>query len=93
MYFWKYHPPTLVHLPLRFTSASKPAAEMFLAVVSATSTPAFQPLRHQRNVCHKGGFIAEQTDGSCNGPNPGCKADGQAVPIEILEFSRELLGL
>jgi hypothetical protein len=23
-----------------------------LAVVSATSAPPFQPLRHQRNVCH-----------------------------------------
>jgi hypothetical protein len=33
-----------------------------LTVVSATSAPPFQPLRHPRNVCHQGGCLAGQTD-------------------------------
>jgi hypothetical protein len=32
-----------------------------LTVVSATSAPEFQHLRHQRNICHQGGFFADQT--------------------------------
>jgi hypothetical protein len=28
-----------------------------LSVISATSAPPFQPLRHQRNVCHQGGTV------------------------------------
>jgi hypothetical protein len=50
-YFSKYPPPTLVHVSHRFTSASKPAPQKSF-VVSTTSAPEFQPLRHQRNVCH-----------------------------------------
>jgi hypothetical protein len=30
-----------------------------MTVVSATSAPAFQPLRHQRNVCHISGLICD----------------------------------
>jgi hypothetical protein len=33
-------------------------------VFSATFTPTFQTLRHQRNVCHQGGSLADHTDGS-----------------------------
>jgi hypothetical protein len=33
-----------------------------LAVVSANPALLFQPLHHQRNVCHQGGFLAGQTD-------------------------------
>jgi hypothetical protein len=50
--FSTYPPLTLIHLSHRFTSASKPAAQSISTVVSATSAPQFQPLRHQRNVCH-----------------------------------------
>jgi hypothetical protein len=39
-------------MPHRFTSASKPAAWKGLIAVSATFTPPFQPLRHQRNIWH-----------------------------------------
>jgi hypothetical protein len=46
IYFSTYPPPTLIHLSLRFTGASKPATQ------KATSAPPFQPLRHQRNGCH-----------------------------------------
>jgi hypothetical protein len=41
-----------MHMSHRFTSASKPAAYSLLTVVLATCTPLFQPLRHQRKVCH-----------------------------------------
>jgi hypothetical protein len=30
------------------------SVEIFFVVVSATSAPPFQPLRHQRNICHQG---------------------------------------
>jgi hypothetical protein len=33
-------------------------------VASGTCAPPFQPLRHERNVCYPGGFLADQTDGS-----------------------------
>jgi hypothetical protein len=52
IYFSTYPPPTLIHLSHRFTSASKPTTQKSLTVVLATSAPPFQPLRHQRNVCH-----------------------------------------
>jgi hypothetical protein len=52
IHFSTYPPPTLIHLSRRFTRASKPAAQKYLTVVSVTSTPPFQNLRHQRNVCH-----------------------------------------
>jgi hypothetical protein len=64
-----------------------------LTVVSGTSAPPFQPLRHQGNVCHQGGFIEDQTDGSHWGPRPGSKADVQEVGTVFLEFSLGLLGL
>jgi hypothetical protein len=50
IYFSTYPPVTLLHLFHRFTSTSKPAAQKFLTVVSATSTLPFQLLRHQRNI-------------------------------------------
>jgi hypothetical protein len=31
-----------------------PQQRSLLTVVSATSAPPFQPLRHQQNVCHQG---------------------------------------
>jgi hypothetical protein len=34
------------------TCASKPAHISLLTAVSATSSPPFRPLRHQRNICH-----------------------------------------
>jgi hypothetical protein len=52
IYFLAYPPPTLIHLPHRFTSASKPVE----TVVSAISAPLFQPFCHQGNVFHQGGF-------------------------------------
>jgi hypothetical protein len=51
-----YPPSALMHLSHCFTSVLKP--------LSATSTPLFQPLHHQQNVCHQGGFLGDQTDGS-----------------------------
>jgi hypothetical protein len=47
-------------LPVR----RNPQHRSLLTVVSATSAPPFQPLRHQGNICNLGGFIADQTDGS-----------------------------
>jgi hypothetical protein len=47
-----------------------------MTVVSATSAPPFQPLRHQRNVCHQGGILADRTDAS-----PGCKK----FPLQCLD--------
>jgi hypothetical protein len=46
IYFPTYPPPTAIqeHRNLQHRS--------LLTVVSATSNPPFQPLRHQRNVCH-----------------------------------------
>jgi hypothetical protein len=35
-----------------------------LTAVSAISPPTFQPLLHQKCVCHQGGCLADQTDGS-----------------------------
>jgi hypothetical protein len=43
--FSTYHPLISIHLSHRFTRASKPAAEEFLTVVSATSAPQFRHLR------------------------------------------------
>jgi hypothetical protein len=63
-----------------------------LIVVFATSAPPFQP-HNQQNVCHQGGFLADQTDLSHYGPSPGCEADVHDVPTVVLEFSPELLGL
>jgi hypothetical protein len=52
IYFSTYHLPTLINLFHRFTSAPKPAEQKFLTVVSETSAPPFQLLRHQRNDFH-----------------------------------------
>jgi hypothetical protein len=38
-------------------------------------------------------LLAYQTDGSQEGPSPGCKVDVQEVPTIVLEFSHELHGL
>jgi hypothetical protein len=43
----------LQHLSHRFTSASKTQHRNLLTVVSATSAPPIQHLRHQWNVCHR----------------------------------------
>jgi hypothetical protein len=50
--FLDISPPTLIHLSHLFTSAWNPQHRSLLNVVSATPAPPFQPLRHQRNVCH-----------------------------------------
>jgi hypothetical protein len=47
-----------ISLPVR----RNPKHRSLLTIISTTSAPQFQPLRHQRNVCHQGGFIADQTD-------------------------------
>jgi hypothetical protein len=53
IYFLTYPPLTLIHVSHRFTRASKhPQQRSLLTVVSATSASLYQPLRHQRNVCH-----------------------------------------
>jgi hypothetical protein len=70
-----------------------PQHRSLLTVVSATSTPPFQDFHHQRNVCHKGGCLVDQTDGSHPGPSSGCKEDVQEVLTVVLEFSSGLLGL
>jgi hypothetical protein len=55
IYFSTYPSSTLIHLSHRFTNASEPATyKSFLTVVSATSVPQFQVLRHQRNHFHPG---------------------------------------
>jgi hypothetical protein len=53
IYFSTYPPGTLIHLSHRFINAFTSAAPKSLTVVSATSAPPVQPLRHQRNVCHQ----------------------------------------
>jgi hypothetical protein len=42
------HLPCPIALPVRQNSQHR----SLLTVVSATSAPPFQPLRHQRNICH-----------------------------------------
>jgi hypothetical protein len=44
-YFSTCPTPTLIHFSHRLTSASKPAAEKFLTVVSVTSAPPFPHFR------------------------------------------------
>jgi hypothetical protein len=61
--------------------------------VSAIFASPFQPLCHQQNVCHQGGFLEDQTNGSHYGPSLGSKADVQEVPAVVLEFSSGLLGM
>jgi hypothetical protein len=46
-------------LPVR----RNPQHSNVLTVVSATFAPPFQPLRHQRNVCHQAVFLADRIDG------------------------------
>jgi hypothetical protein len=41
-----------MHLSHRFNSVSNLQHRSLLTVVSATSPPPFQPLHHQRNICH-----------------------------------------
>jgi hypothetical protein len=36
----------------------------FLTFIPATSAYPFQPLRYKQNLCHQGGYLADQTDGS-----------------------------
>jgi hypothetical protein len=87
IYFPTYPPPILIHLPHRFTSALKPAAQKsFDQCLSyfRTSTATRLPPR-----C----FLADQIDGSHQGPSPGCKVDVQEVPTVVLQFSPGLLGL
>jgi hypothetical protein len=50
IYFSTYPPPTWIHLSHCFASASKHGS--LWTVVTATSAPPSQPLRHQRNICH-----------------------------------------
>jgi hypothetical protein len=79
--------------PIALLVHRNPQHRSFFTVVLATSAPSFQPLCHQRSVCHQGGFITDQTDGSHKGPSPGCKVDVQEVPTVVLEFSPGLIGL
>jgi hypothetical protein len=51
IYFSTYPPPTLIHLSHRPVRRN-PQHISLLTVVSATSAPPFQPLRHHRNVGH-----------------------------------------
>jgi hypothetical protein len=46
------------------TVRQNPQQRSPMTVVSATSTPPFQPFCHLWNVCHQGGFSVEQTDES-----------------------------
>jgi hypothetical protein len=80
-------------VPLLYRCVKTHTIEIFLTVVSATSAPLFEPLPHQQNVCHQVGFLADQTDGSQQGPSLGCKANVEEVPNVVLEFSPGLLGL
>jgi hypothetical protein len=53
-----------ITLPVRRNSQQR----SLLTVVSATSTPPFQPLRHQRNVCHQCGFFSRPNRWKSLGP-------------------------
>jgi hypothetical protein len=46
--------------PIALPVRRKPQHRSLLTLVSATSAPPFQPLRHQRIVCHQGGFLVDQ---------------------------------
>jgi hypothetical protein len=70
-----------------------PQHRSFLTVVSATSAPSVSTSSSSANVCHQGGVLADETDGSHYRPSPGCKADVQEVSTIVLEFSPGLLGL
>jgi hypothetical protein len=70
-----------------------PQHRSLLIVVSASSTPLFEPLHRQWNVGHQRGFVADQADGSHKGSSPGCEVDVQEVRTTILEFFPGLLGL
>jgi hypothetical protein len=39
-------------IPSLYQCVETRSIEVFSTVVSANSTPSFQPLRHQRNICH-----------------------------------------
>jgi hypothetical protein len=52
IYFSTYTQPTLIHCPIALPVRRSPQHRSLLAIVSATSAPPFQPLRHQRNVFH-----------------------------------------
>jgi hypothetical protein len=53
IYFSTYPLPTLIHLSHLYSARRKPQHKSLLTVVSATSALLFQPLRRQRNVCHR----------------------------------------
>jgi hypothetical protein len=57
IYFSTYPPSTSVHLSHHFTSESKPTAEKFFACCLSQFCTSFQPLLHQWNFCHQGGFL------------------------------------
>jgi hypothetical protein len=81
--------------PIALPVRRNPQHRSILTVVSATSVPPFQPLRHQRNICQQDGFLADQTDGSQQAPSPGCKSVVQEIRIAVLKLSLSpgLLGL
>jgi hypothetical protein len=92
VHFSTYPPPTLIHLSHHFTSASKPAAQK--------SFDCSQPLPHLHfdlfiisETFATKVFLVNQTNGSHQGPSPGCKVHVQEVPTVVLEISPGLLGL